>query len=92
MYEIDKWNSHCGSLVTNPTSIQEDVDSIPNPTQWVKDSVLLWAAVSCSVGPRCGSDLALLWLWLWCSPAAAAQIWPLVWELPYAMGVVLKNK
>ena len=27
----------------NPTSIQEDVSSIPGLTQWVKDLALLWA-------------------------------------------------
>ena len=40
--------------------------------------------MSCGVGCRRGSDLALLWLWR--RPAAAAQIQPLAWELPYAMG------
>ena len=39
-------------------------------------------AMSCSVGHRCGSDPALLWLS--CRPAAAAPIQPLGWELPYA--------
>ena len=34
-------------------------------------------------------DLALQWLW--CRPAAATPIWPLAWELPYAMGVALKR-
>ena len=33
-------------------------------------------------------DLALLWLW--CRLAAAAQIRPPSWELPYATGVALK--
>ena len=30
-------------------------------------------------------------LWLWGRLAAAAPIRPLVWEAPYAMGVVLKK-
>ena len=38
--------------------------------------------MSCGVGRRHGSDLALLWLW--CGPAARAPIQPLAWELPYA--------
>ena len=29
---------------------------------------------------------------LWCRLAAAALIWPLAWELPYATGVALKRK
>ena len=31
-------------------------------------------------------------LQLWCRPAAAAPIWPLAWELPYAAGAALKSK
>ena len=46
--------------------------------------------MSCGVGGRCGSDPELLWLW--CRPAATAPIRPLIWELPYAMGVALKSK
>ena len=46
--------------------------------------------MSCGVGCRHSSDLALLWLW--CKPAAVALILPLVWELPYATGVALKSK
>ena len=45
--------------------------------------------MSCGVGHRCGSDLALLWLW--CRPAATAPIRLLAWEPPYAMGVALKK-
>ena len=35
-------------------------------------------------------DLALLWLW--CRLAAIALIPSLDWELPYAIGLVLKKK
>ena len=49
-------------------------------------------AMSCDVGGRLGSDLVLLWLWLWHRPAATAPIGPLAWEPPYAVGVSLKRK
>ena len=35
--------------------------------------------MSCGIGHRCGSDLALLCLW--CRPVATAPIWPLAREL-----------
>ena len=46
--------------------------------------------MSCGVGLRLGSDLALLWLW--CRPEATAPIGPLAWEPPYAMGAALKKR
>ena len=47
-------------------------------------------ASSCSVGCRCGLDLALLWLG--CRSAAAAWIQHLVWEAPCATGTALKSQ
>ena len=46
--------------------------------------------MSCGVGRRHGSDL--VFLWLWCRPAATAMIQPLAWEPPYATGASLKKK
>ena len=46
--------------------------------------------MSCGVGHRCSSDLALLWLWR--RLAAVALIGPLAWESPYALGVAPKKK
>ena len=40
--------------------------------------------MSWGVGHRCGSDLALLWLW--CRPVATAPIQLLAWEPPHAAG------
>ena len=44
--------------------------------------------MSCGVGRRYGSDLALLWR----RPAAAAPIRPLALEPPYAAGEALKRQ
>ena len=46
--------------------------------------------MSCGVHHRCGSDLALLWLWY--RLAAIAPILPLAWELLYTAGVALRRK
>ena len=44
--------------------------------------------MSYGVGGRCGSDLALLWLW--CRLVATAPVRPLAWELPYAAGAAIE--
>ena len=46
--------------------------------------------MSCGVGRRCTSDLALLWLWH--RLVAIALILPLAWEPPYSAGAALKSK
>ena len=46
--------------------------------------------MSCGVGHRHGSDLALLWLWH--SLVATALIRPLAWEPPDAAGTALKSQ
>ena len=45
--------------------------------------------MSFGVDHRCGSDLALLWLWR--GLAATALIQPLAWEPPYAASTALKK-
>ena len=46
--------------------------------------------MTCCLGHRHGSDLALLWLWH--RLVAVALIGPLAWEPPYAMGADLKRQ
>jgi len=46
--------------------------------------------MSCGVVRRRSLDPALLWLWY--RSAGAALIFPVVWKLPYASDVALKNK
>ena len=46
--------------------------------------------MSCGIGHRRGSDLALLWLWR--RPGAIARIRPLAWEPPYAVSTALKRQ
>ena len=74
--------SHCGSVVMNPTSIHEDASSIPGPARWVKDPVLhkLW----CRSQMQLRTHVTVA--------AAIALILLLAWETPYAMGEALKDK
>lgn len=67
--------------VKAPASIHEDMCSIPGLTQWIRVANV---AVSCGIGSRHRSDLALLWL------GRTAPIRPLAWGPPYATGAALK--
>ena len=66
--------------------LSEDVNSIPDLTQWVKNPALpqlwhmwqTWLEFSVAVAVAQAS--------------AAAPIWPLAWELPCATGAALKRK
>ena len=58
--------------VKNPISVREAAGLIPSLDQWVEGFSVV---MSCSVGHKCSSDLALLWLWP--RLVAAAQIRPL---------------
>ena len=70
----------------NPTSIHENVGSIPGLTWWVKGPGV---ATTYGVGHRHGSDPTLLRLW--CRPSTTALIQPLAWELPQAVRAVLQR-
>ena len=72
------------SVERNPTSIREDVGSIPGLVQWVKDERLLWAVVSVA-------DVAQIWCGRGCGHTIA-PIWPFAWEFPYAVGVALNRQ
>ena len=71
------WSSCRGAVETNPTKNHEVAGLIPGLAQWVKGSGI---AVSCGVGGRRGSDLALLWCW--CRLAATVPFRPLAWKPP----------
>ena len=65
------WSSRCGTAETNWTRNDEVAG-------------LIHGLMSCCIGCRRGSDLALL--------AAAALIRPLAWEPPYATGAALQGQ
>ena len=77
--------SHHGAAESNPTRNHE-VEFDPWPYSLGEGSGV---AMSCGVGHKHGSALALLWLQH--RPAATALIRPLAWELPYAVGATLKK-
>ena len=52
--------------VKNPSRIQEDVDSIPGLTQWVKDLVLLQTVAQVE-------DVA--WIWCCCGCCVGRWLW-----------------
>ena len=85
--KFDNRSSHCGTVEMNPTSIHEDVGSIPGLAQVGQGSSV---AVNYGVGHRHSSDLEFLWLWR--RPAAAAPFQLLACELPHAVGMALKSK
>ena len=64
------WNSRWVSVVINPTSTHEEVDSIPGPLSGLR----IWRCHGLWRNHRRGLDPALLWLW--CRPAAVALIRP----------------
>ena len=70
--------------LTNPTSIHEDMGSIPGITQWIRRCHELWC--------RSQTQLRSCMLWLWLRPAATTPIQPLAWDPPYATGAALKRQ
>ena len=57
--EKQELSSHCGSVVTNPTSIHEDVCLIPGLSQWVEDPALPNTELWCRSHMWLGSGVAV---------------------------------
>ena len=77
---------HCGSAETNPTSIHEDVGSIPGLALWVRIQI----GLSCGVGYRRGlrSRVAMAMV----QSGGYSSDATLSLGTSYAMGAPLKNK
>ena len=80
-----------------PVMAQQKRVQIESMRMWVRSlaslsGLRIWHCheLWCRSQMRRSSDLALMWLW--CRPAAVVPIWPLAWELPYAMGAALKKQ
>ena len=71
--------------LTNPTRS----DELWVPSLASLSGLRIGVAVSCGVGHRRGLYPSLLWLWH--RLEATAQIRPLVWEPPYALGAALEK-
>ena len=82
---ISLGSSRRGSVVNEPSSIHENVGSIPGLTQRVKDRCCceLWYRLQTWLG----SCIAVAVVWL----EATAQIGPLAWEPPPVTGATLKK-
>ena len=84
-----RWKNSQGNI-SKPKQTRHKKE-VPIVAQWKwiwLVSLRMWVRSLASLsgsGIRCCHEL-------WCRLAAAAPIWPLAWELPYAAGAALKKK
>ena len=71
--------------LTNPTSIYEDMGSIPGPAHWLR----IWCYCELLCNYQMGLDPLFLWLW---EDAGCSSDLTLAWEPPYAVGVAPKRQ